>query len=110
MAKAPAVKASGALVPDDLVGFTVKELFLEIRHDVRAVADTVNEILQKGSQHAREALKQTAELDSRVSILERDAASKDAVEKNAKNTGTLAISVGVTLLVAIVDGLTHFFK
>lgn len=93
-------------MPDEIVGFTVKELFVEIRNEVRAVATQVNEILQHGSQHAREALERTEALNTRVSTLEKDSASKDAVEKNSSQVKILAV---VTVLGVLAEALIHVF-
>jgi Mg2+ and Co2+ transporter CorA len=89
---------------DENIGFTVKELFVEIRDEVRSVAKQVNEILQHGSQHARAALEQVQVLDKRIDRLEVESASKDAVEKNSNQVKVLAV---ITILGVMVEAIIH---
>jgi hypothetical protein len=79
--------------------FSTKELFLEIRADVREINRGMKDLTP---------LAITAEVDRRVLILERDSARADAVEENNKRLARLGWIV-VVQVVAWILQITYMF-
>jgi hypothetical protein len=96
--------------PEDArIEFSVKELFLEIRNDIRNLTAHVNDLEKRGSDNAREALKELNILEARIQKLEMTSATSEAVSKNERTLKTLALGVFISVAGMILNFVAVFF-
>lgn len=105
----------------DGVLFSTKELFLQIRQDLQALSNRIDvdirtlsghvaDIDRLGTQQARDALRQAGELKDRVIDLEKDAASRTAVERNEEMIRRVIVAVSLSFVGIIVQLIMYFTK
>lgn len=88
---------------EEVALFTVKELFLEIRQEIKGLRNHVDE-------QGRIEKEKLDTVDRRLSALEVHTATTEAVEKSEKTVRKLILAVGISILGMIANVLVAYFK
>lgn len=88
---------------DEVALFTVKELFLEIREEIKALRTHVDD-------QARSERDKLDTVDRRLSALEMHTATTEAVEKSEKTVRKLILAVAISILGMIANVVVAYFK
>ena len=93
------------------VTFTVKELFLEIRNDFRELSSEMRTLERRGSDQLKAAMEKVEDLERKITSLQIQAASQEAVdqvtESNRKLTWGVLIAIVGMIANVIVGVLKH---
>lgn len=99
------------------ISFSVKELFLEIRKDLRELSSHVGELERRGSDQSQRALDRISEvedrlkgMEERVTRLQLSSASREAIEKFSRNNVKLTWGVVIAIAGMLANVIGMFFR